>query len=779
MQYDIFISYKRKGTSSATAAYLYELLLRKGYNVFFDRKEMRSGKFNDQLLEHISGATDVIILLEEESLLSWFAHKDDAPRHRPAMPSRDGSELAMGIEAAQEAPYKTDWFCREVMHALSQKGKNVIPILLNGYQMPAAKDLPPEMKDLAMLQALSLDISEIEETYQKYFVEKEYLKSKPRNLAISRQYQSKGGVVGSFLFYTEAASCELFECGERIITLTDDHDEDHPFRLPVTFAGEHRFRIINNDTCEELRINREIETNHQRYIHVEWSPLPNLWALSDADIEAEADADTLFRWGRGLFEGTAKNAPDIRHAALCMECAIGMGHDGAREFVKDHGQGLVTEKHATHEDAFRWYSMSAELGNVGAQINMARFYEDGTGVAQDYAKAIEWYSKPAEHGDREALFHLGFLYQKGYGVAQDYAAAVDFYAAAAEQGSTDAMRNLGCMYVNGWGVERDYAKAVALFERSAELGDVLSYFNLSVMYDEGQGVEQDDEKSLEWCTKAAEKGYASAQSNLGYRYANGQGVEPDDAKAVKWWTKAADQGDAAAQHNLGFFYENGRGVAQNYTKALDWYTKAAEQGHAHALFRIGGMYDAGRGVEQDYTKALDWYTKAAEQGNVQAQFNVGALYYNGLGAEQSYAKAAEWWLKAAEQGHSMAQLNVGVFYEQGLGVEQDNAQAAAWLLKSAEHGGVGSYNTAAWAYHLLGRYDEALPWAEKALEAQPDDANVSETLATVYQGLGRLDESLAEFRRCLELKTAAGADEDSLAKTLANIAEVEALIAQR
>ena len=41
MKYDIFISYKRRGTSSATAAYLYELLLKKGYNVIFDHKGLK------------------------------------------------------------------------------------------------------------------------------------------------------------------------------------------------------------------------------------------------------------------------------------------------------------------------------------------------------------------------------------------------------------------------------------------------------------------------------------------------------------------------------------------------------------------------------------------------------------------------------------------------------------------------------------------------------------------------------------------------------------------
>ena len=816
MQYDIFISYKRKGTSSATAAYLYELLLRKGYNVFFDRKEMRSGKFNEQLLEHIAAAKDVIILLEDESLQSWFAHKDDVPRLRPAMPGRDGSELAIGMEKAEEAPYKSDWFCREIIHALNQKDKNVIPLLLNGYEMPAAEDLPPEMQELAMHQAISLDISEIEETYQKYFIDKEYLKSKPRNLAVSRQYQNKGGVVGSFLFYTEAESCELFECGERIITLTDDHDEDHPFRLPVTFAGEHRFRIINNDTCEELRIAREIETNHQRYIHVEWSAdAPNLWALSDAEIEAEADADTLFRWGRGLFEGTAKNAPDIHRAVLCMERAVAQGHPAACEFVKDHGRGVHTTKKANSEDAFRWYSMSAERGNVDAQFNLGWMNYEGCGVAKNEAKAFEWYTKAAEQDDAEAQYIVGLMYANRYGVEQDYAKALEWYTKAAEQGHADAQCNLGWMYDIGYGVDKDYAQAVEWYTKAAEQGNAQAQCSLGWMYDIGHGVAQDDAKAAEWWTKAAEQGHADAQCNLGWMYDNGQGVAQDDAKAVEWYTKAAEQGHARAQYNLGWMYDIGHGVAQDYAKAVEWYTKAAEQGHAQAQCNLGLMYDNGHGVAQDYAKAVEWYTKAAEQGDARGQCNLGVMYEYGHGVAQDYAKAVEWYTKAAEQGHAQAQCNLGWMYDNGQGVAQDDAKAVAWYTKAAEQGYsdaqfiLGSkyeygqdvpqdyakaaewytkaaeqgyavaYNSLAWTLHLLGRYDEALPWAEKAVEAQPDDAGILDTLAIVHQGLGRLDEALAEFRRCLELQESADADEADLAETRTKIAELEALIAQQ
>jgi hypothetical protein len=199
MKYDIFISYKRKGTSSATAAYLYELLQQKGYNVFFDRKELRSGRFNEQLLEHISNATDIIILLEEESLGAWFDNR--TARESIPIAAEDISDRNDSDAGLREEPYKTDWFCKEVMYALSLEGKNIVPILLNGYGMPEGKDLPPEMKDLSLHQALSLEISEVEEFYEKYFVEQGYLKSKPANLSLTKRFQSRGGVVGCFLFF--------------------------------------------------------------------------------------------------------------------------------------------------------------------------------------------------------------------------------------------------------------------------------------------------------------------------------------------------------------------------------------------------------------------------------------------------------------------------------------------------------------------------------------------------------------------------------------------------
>ena len=50
-------------------------------------------------------------------------------------------------------------------------------------------------------------------------------------------------------------------------------------------------------------------------------------------------------------------------------------------------------------------------------------YEDGKGVARDYAEAVKWYRLAAEQGDATGQINLGAMYYQGRGVAQDYVRA--------------------------------------------------------------------------------------------------------------------------------------------------------------------------------------------------------------------------------------------------------------------------------------------------------------------------------------------------------------------
>ena len=188
------------------------------------------------------------------------------------------------------------------------------------------------------------------------------------------------------------------------------------------------------------------------------------------------------------------------------------------------------------------------------------------------------------------------------------------------------------------------------------------------------------------------------------------------------------------------------------------------------------MYANGKGVDKDYSIAFSWYTKAAERGNYYAQNNLGVMYENGYGVNQDYAIAAEWYLKSAEQGNTTAQRNMGCMYLHGKGVDQNLGLAIEWYQKAITQGDKEAYNGLAWDLHLIGKYDEALPWAEKAVEAFPETPYIIDTLASVYQDLGRYDEALEQFELCLKLKKEQGATEKSIQETETKIAELKELM---
>lgn len=65
------------------------------------------------------------------------------------------------------------------------------------------------------------------------------------------------------------------------------------------------------------------------------------------------------------------------------------------------------------------------MGNSDAFGLLAKLYYQGTGVAQDYTKAIEWYKK-TPHNPKVKI-RLGEMYLEGKGVEQDYQEAAHYF----------------------------------------------------------------------------------------------------------------------------------------------------------------------------------------------------------------------------------------------------------------------------------------------------------------------------------------------------------------
>lgn len=139
------------------------------------------------------------------------------------------------------------------------------------------------------------------------------------------------------------------------------------------------------------------------------------------------------------------------------------------------------------------------------------------------------------------------------------------------------------------------------------------------------------------------------------------------------------------------------------------------------------MYEYGRGVERDYEKSLEWFTKAAEQGHVHAQTELGSKYKSGEGVERDVEKSVYWYIKAGEQGEE--------FYSDFIAEDLLN----------------------------LGRAEEALPWAIKAVEYEKNnykevDYHVYGLLGSVYEALGRYDEALEQYELCKAAIERSGGD---------------------
>ncbi|MFZ3407276.1 hypothetical protein [Vibrio chagasii] len=63
------------------------------------------------------------------------------------------------------------------------------------------------------------------------------------------------------------------------------------------------------------------------------------------------------------------------------------------------------------DDAFYWYSQSAENGNADAQFRLAELYLAGTGGEPDNKLALEWFIKAALYGNKRAILEIAKIYE--------------------------------------------------------------------------------------------------------------------------------------------------------------------------------------------------------------------------------------------------------------------------------------------------------------------------------------------------------------------------------
>lgn len=115
MPCQIFISYRRNG-SDAHARVFYEKLTDAGYSVFLDFESIYSGGFRECIVNAIKECTDFILLIPKGGL--------------------------------KRCVDESDYMREEIVTAIKAR-KNIIPVFVDGFKMPAKDDLPDAISDIA------------------------------------------------------------------------------------------------------------------------------------------------------------------------------------------------------------------------------------------------------------------------------------------------------------------------------------------------------------------------------------------------------------------------------------------------------------------------------------------------------------------------------------------------------------------------------------------------------------------------------------------------------
>jgi TIR domain/Sel1 repeat len=185
-------------------------------------------------------------------------------------------------------------------------------------------------------------------------------------------------------------------------------------------------------------------------------------------------------------------------------------HPDVSRYIYESGRVAVARRET--ERAAGLFDAAIAKGNVSANAALGVLYLNGEGVTRDYDRARRLFETGAEGGDSHAMAELGNLYFS----ARDFDAARSWYEKAAAQQNTNGLARLGVMYANGLGVAQDTGKALELLGQAAALRGRYAMYYLGLMYEEGIGVASDPNQSREWYQKALNAGYRPAREKLNH-----------------------------------------------------------------------------------------------------------------------------------------------------------------------------------------------------------------------------------------------------------------------
>ncbi len=517
MKKDIFISYRNDGIGNNFATRITNDLEQQGYSVYFNPKEARSGDFPDRLEQAIAECKDFICVVTDGYLASIISNDNVC------------------------------WIREELLSA-ERKGKNIIPLLVNGAKMPGDATVLPEcLRFFPKIDA---------------FVFPEQYINSPFNLLCGTLLSKNDGTSG---FRDVENSSKVFDPKQSlddILEKAENGDEN-----AMLCAGIYYYWGISAGKDERKA--------------AKW-----LKKVSELNGDQASIADKFI--ARMYYAGSMpreEQSYEKSYEYHLKSASVDLYSAGQVGFMRSMGIGCPFEYKETED----FYLQILDRLDNPRKNTLCRFYLNHG----EFRKAAEIYVTMAESYP-EAAYQLGMLYKRGVlsdPFMPDYSKAAFYLQMALDNGYIIAAYELGLLFFCPTGTfKKDFQKAQKYFHIAAENGSSEAQYMLGYMYFYGH-IEKDIFKSLKYHEMAAQQGHILSIAWLAILY---QIPEIHNYEKAFYYAKiAADCGDAPSEFVLGTLYLSGRGCDPDEDKAYLCFQHAAENGAPEAKLLLDQMNELG------------------------------------------------------------------------------------------------------------------------------------------------------------------------------------------
>lgn len=217
------------------------------------------------------------------------------------------------------------------------------------------------------------------------------------------------------------------------------------------------FDKIENMSSTELWLYAE-SLNHQG--EFEQSAKLMEKAAQMGEILANDSLARYYENGIGVNRDYIKAAELYEKVAISDEPGVFEGWPKAPHCAAAYALGRLYEEgllpNSSAEQSFKWYELSAKLGEANANFKLAEFYLKGCGgIEQNYKQAFSYLLKGYHANMSFDEAKLFYLCNNLLGKLEEYEA--------------DILRIIGDCYMNGWGCEKSESKAEEYYSKANKL----------------------------------------------------------------------------------------------------------------------------------------------------------------------------------------------------------------------------------------------------------------------------------------------------------------------